>query len=79
MKYSSRTQLYRRPNFFQFQTDTGGIFLRCVDLQCITVEGATRQTFDAINRGMGWPPAPGPVEATPSVAQSPSAAVRPAR
>ena len=79
MKYSSRTQLYRRPNFFQFQTDTGGVFLRCVDLQCITVEGATRQTFDAINRAMGWPPAPGPVEATPSVAQIPNAAALSAR
>jgi hypothetical protein len=74
MKYSSRTQLYRRPNFFQFQTDTGGVFLRCVDLQCITVEGATRQTFEAINRAIGWPPAPGLIEATPSVAQIPGPA-----
>jgi hypothetical protein len=74
MKYSSRTQLYRRPNFFQFQTDTGGVFLRCVDLQCVTVEGATRQTFEAINRAIGWPPAPGPIEATPSVAQIPGTA-----
>jgi hypothetical protein len=79
MKYSSRTQLYRRPNFFQFQTDTGGVYLRCVDLQCITVEGATRQTFDAINRAMGWPPAPGPVEESPSVAQMSRPALRSAR
>ena len=79
MKYSSRTQLYRRPNFFQFQTDIGGVFLRCVDLQCITVEGATRQTFDAINRSIGWPPAPGPVEVNPSVAQIPNTVVHPAR
>ncbi len=79
MKYSSRTQLYRRPNFFQFQTDTGGVYLRCVDLQCITVEGATRPTFDAINRAMGWPPAPGPVEESPSVAQMPRPAVPSAR
>ncbi len=79
MKYSSRTQLYRRPNFFQFQTDTGGVYLRCVDLQCMTVEGATRQTFDAINRAMGWPPAPGPVEESPSVAQVSSAVVHSAR
>ena len=79
MKYSSRTQLYRRPNFFQFQTDTGGVFLRCVDLQCVTVEGATRQTFDAINRAIGWPPAPAPVEVAPSVAQIQGTAVQPAR
>ena len=80
MKYSDRTQLYLRPNFFQFQTPTGGVFLRCVGLQCITVEGATRQTYDAINRAIGWPPTPGPVEAVqPSVAQIPSSAARAAR
>jgi hypothetical protein len=70
MKYKTRTQLYRRPNFFQFQTDTGGVFLRCIGLQCITVEGATRETYDAINRAIGWPAAPGPADMTPiSVAQ----------
>jgi len=70
MKYKTRTQLYRRPNFFQFQTDTGGVFLRCVGVQCITVEHATRETYDAIDRAIGWTPAPGPAETTPeSVAQ----------
>ena len=68
-KYKTRTALYRRPNFFQFQTDSGGVFLRCMDLQCLSVEGATRATFDAINRAIGWPTAPGPVEDEPSVAQ----------
>jgi hypothetical protein len=73
MKHKTRTQLYRRPNFFQFQTDTGGVYLRCIGLQCLTVEGATRETYDAINRAIGWPPAPGPAEAPPaSVAQAPS-------
>jgi hypothetical protein len=70
MKYKTRTRLYRRLNFFQFQTDTGGVFLRCMGLQCIAVEGATRETYDAINRAIDWPPAPGTVEAPPaSVAQ----------
>jgi hypothetical protein len=68
-KYKTRTQLYRRPNFFQFQTGTGGVFLHCVGLKCLTVEGATRATYDAINRAVGWPPAPSPAEApSPSVA-----------
>jgi hypothetical protein len=66
MKYSLRTRLYRRPNFFEFQTDAGGVFLRCIGLQCITVEGATRETYDAINRAIGWPPAPGPADAAPT-------------
>jgi hypothetical protein len=69
-KYKTRTQLYRRPNFFQFQTDTGGVFLHCVGLKCLTVEGATRATYDAINRAIGWPPAPAPTDAPlPSVAR----------
>ena len=79
-KYDTRTHLYRRPNFFQFQTDSGGVFLRCMDLQCLSVEGATRETFDAIDRAISWPPAPGPVEeATPSVVQLSPGTFQPAR
>jgi hypothetical protein len=62
-KYDARAQLFRRPNFFQFQAETGGVFLRCVGLKCLTVEGATRDTFDSINRAVGWPPAPAPAAA----------------
>ncbi|MGA9633415.1 MAG: hypothetical protein WBQ63_18460 [Candidatus Acidiferrales bacterium] len=61
-KYANRTQLFRRPNFFQFQTDQGGVFLWCVDLKCLTVERSTRQTFDAIDHAIGLPPAPVPAE-----------------
>ncbi len=70
-KYPSRTQLFRRPNFFQFHADSGGVFLRCSGTQCLTVEGATRETFDKINGAVGWisaptPPAP---EGTESIAR----------
>ena len=69
-KYETRSHLYRRPNFFEFQTDSGGVFLRCMDRQCLTVEGATRETFEAIDHAIGWPPAPGPAEeSAPSVVQ----------
>lgn len=72
MKYSERTKLFRRPNFFQFDTPAGGVFLRCLGRQCLTVEGASRQTFEAINRAMDWPAAPGPAEEpSPSTAQIP--------
>lgn len=57
-KHSPRTNLFRRPNFFQFQTDGGGVFLRCVETTCLTVEGATRETYDKINKAIGWTPAP---------------------
>ena len=75
-KYADRTKLFRRPNYFQFETPTGGVYLRCLGLQCLTVEGASRQTFEAVNRAIGWPPAPGPADvAAPSMAQIPSTTV----
>jgi hypothetical protein len=65
-KHSPRANLFRRPNFFQFQTDSGGVFLRCVETTCLTVEGATRETYDKITRAIGWPPAPQAPVATPT-------------
>lgn len=65
LKYKTRTELFRRPNYFQFQTDTGGVFLRCVGSACLTVEHATRDAFDNINRAIGWPAAPAPVDSHP--------------
>jgi hypothetical protein len=60
-KYKTHAELFRRPNFFQFQSESGGVFLRCVATQCITVESAPRETFDKINRAIGWDPAPAAV------------------
>ena len=60
-KYANRTQMYRGPfdeQYLQFQTVTGAVFLRCMKLECLAIEGATRKTFDAIDRAIGWPPAP---------------------
>jgi hypothetical protein len=70
-KYPSRTQLFRRPNFFQFHADSGGVFLRCSGTQCLTVEGASRETFDKINGAVGWISAPTPPasEGTESIAR----------
>jgi hypothetical protein len=63
VKYKTRTNLFRRPNYFQFQTNDGGVYIRCLAATCLIVEGASRETFDAINRALGWPPAPAPAEA----------------
>jgi hypothetical protein len=68
-KYKTRTELFRRPNFFQFQSESGGVFLRCIATQCLTVEGATRDTFDKINHAAGWEPAP-PAVLAPLAPQS---------
>lgn len=62
LKHKEPTELYRRPNFFQFQTADGGVFLRCLASECISVEGANRETFDKINHAIGWPAAPAPPE-----------------
>ncbi len=56
----SRTDLFRRPNFFQFQTPDGGVFLHCVDMSCLIVERASRETYDHIEHAVGWPAAPAP-------------------
>jgi hypothetical protein len=63
LKHKTRTALFRRPNYFQFQTDSGGVFLRCVGTTCVAVENATRETYDKIDRAVGWPAAPAPAEA----------------
>jgi hypothetical protein len=64
LKHKSRIALFRRPNYFQFQTDSGGVFLRCVGTACLVVENASRETYDNINREMGWTAAPAPADHT---------------
>jgi hypothetical protein len=58
LKHTTRHNLFRRPNYFEFQTDSGGVFLRCVATTCLTVEGATRETYDRIDKALGWDQAP---------------------
>ncbi len=62
-KYKTRTELFRRPSFFQFQSESGGVFLRCIATQCLVVESATRETFDKINHAIAWELAPPAVNA----------------
>lgn len=57
-KYATRTDVLNRPEFLQFQTPDGGVFLRCIAAECLDVEGAPRATFDTIDRAIGWTPAP---------------------
>jgi hypothetical protein len=64
-KYKKTTQLLRRPNFFQFRTETSKVFLRCESSDCVIVEGADRDFFDKLNRAINWPPAPTEADAAP--------------
>jgi hypothetical protein len=61
-KYSERTNLFRRPNFFAFDTPDGGVFLDCFGFECVTLEGATRKVFDGLTKAIDWPMAPQPTE-----------------
>lgn len=66
LKYKARTELYRRPNFFQFEAPEGGVFLHCVADECLAVEGTTRGVFDKINSALRWPAAPAPIQSVPA-------------
>jgi hypothetical protein len=57
-KYPKRTEIFRGDGFLQFQSADGGVFLRCVQSACMTVESASRETFDKIDAAFGWVPAP---------------------
>lgn len=57
-KYSKRTNLFRRPSFFSFDTPDGGVFLRCFAKECITLEGGNRAWLIQLNKELSWPLVP---------------------
>jgi hypothetical protein len=57
-KYQKHDNPLRRPNFYSFDSDSGGVFLRCFDTDCISMEGGDRALFDAFVRALGWPANP---------------------
>lgn len=59
-KYEQRSQLFRRPGFFSFATPGGGVFLQCHATECVTLEGASRKSYDELVRAMKWPVPPRP-------------------
>ncbi len=58
LKYDKRRELFRRPNYFSFESEEGGVFLRCVADECLSAEGTSREAFERIARAIGWPPGP---------------------
>jgi hypothetical protein len=57
-KYKNRKNLVRRPNFYSFDSDEGGVFLRCVGADCVTLEGGDPKLFDTLVHELGWPANP---------------------
>jgi hypothetical protein len=52
-KHDRRTNLFRRPNFFSFDTPDGGVFLHCGEMDCLVLEGGDRRLFVEINKQLG--------------------------
>jgi hypothetical protein len=57
-KYDERSKLFRRPNFFSFDSMEGGVYLRCLEAECLSVEGTTRAVLDGVTKAIGWPASP---------------------
>ena len=53
----------------------GGVFLDCLGDECVTLEGTTRNNFDALTRALNWPLAPQPPERIGSVPEKKAAIV----
>jgi hypothetical protein len=69
-KHDGRSNLFRRPNFFAFDTPDGGVFLKCVGAECITLEGGDRSLFLKLNKELDWGLVPEqPKELSPSPAK----------
>ena len=57
-KHEKRSNLFRKPDFFSFDTPEGGVFLRCFEKECVTLEGGDRGLLIQINKELNWPPVP---------------------
>jgi len=58
-KHTERSNLYRRPSFFTFETPDGSVFLRCVRRECVTLEGGDRALYLQWIKKLGWEALPG--------------------
>jgi hypothetical protein len=52
-KHDTRSNLFRRPNFFSFDTPDGGVYLRCSGTDCLVLEGGDRALFVELNKKLG--------------------------
>jgi hypothetical protein len=57
-KYDQRSNLFRKPGFLSFETPDGGVFFRCMEKECVTLEGSDRALFLKLNKDLQWSPVP---------------------
>jgi hypothetical protein len=53
-KHDGRTNKLRQGGFLSFETPDGGVFLRCVARECVTLEGGDRTAFNKLNKELNW-------------------------
>jgi len=56
-KHSQRSDEVKQQDFYRFTTADGGVFLRCVVRDCVTLEGGSPALFAALTKELGWAPA----------------------
>ena len=54
-KYSERRRVSRDEGALSFDTAEGGVFLRCLGRECITLEGGEQEQFAKWVKKLGWP------------------------
>src|ERR1700687_824246 len=59
-KHPQATDVFRRPDFFSFETMDGEVFLHCGELDCVALEGGNRDLFVEINKQIGLGAIPEP-------------------
>jgi hypothetical protein len=57
-KYAKRTNEKRMEDFLTFDTPDGGVFFKCLQMTCVSLEGSDRALFDKLNSGLHWDTAP---------------------
>jgi len=55
-KHTKRSDEVKQRDFYSFTAADGGVFLRCVARDCVTLEGGDRTLFAALTKELGWGP-----------------------
>jgi hypothetical protein len=53
-KYDKRTNEKSEGSFLTFTTPDGGVFFKCLQRSCVSLEGADRALFNKLNSGIHW-------------------------
>jgi len=53
-KYEKRTNEKRQEDSLAFESPDGGVFFKCLQMSCVSLEGSDRALFDKLNSGLHW-------------------------